>query len=266
MDGADRHDEVQILVQCQPGRMAFRQPLRRLGGGQRARRRHRPPRPAAGRDRPSPLGQPRLARVDLLALADQRHDHRPARHPRHDLQHVPGLGGGQDGTATLRVPPRLGGVPGTLGLVEHHHMLGRRLASVAHMVLQEAVHVLQHGARLAPGLAGAAALPVPRVPLQRAAQHRHQRRVAGEKGGARFRPGIRQGAESQVQPAQRLARAGNAGDEHHAPLPRRPRLLNGVADGIGGAAEVARTGPRRGDGLHPVSVEQPPRRLDAGGH
>ena len=94
-------------------------------------------------------------------------------------------------------------------LVEHDHALGRQFRGIAGKVIQEPVHVL-HALPDGPAHdAGTGAAACGRIRFQRAAQHGDQRRVAGQECGAR----LRLGAEDDIQAAQRLSRARNAGDE-----------------------------------------------------
>ena len=76
-------------------------------------------------DGPEPLGQSGLAGVDLLAAADEAHDHGPALVPAHDVDQKLGLGFVKAFAAPLARQPRrqVVAVPRPLRLVEYGHSL-----------------------------------------------------------------------------------------------------------------------------------------------
>src|SRR5690606_1852038 len=125
-------------------------------------------------ERLPPLRQSRLAPIDLLAAADERHDDRPIRVPVHYLQQDLRLG-----ERSPELPPRLRGVPGALRLIEDDDPVHRDLRGFGEVGVDEAMDVLDEG--LDPTARLVEALPETRgaVARERLGEDVHERAIPG---------------------------------------------------------------------------------------
>jgi hypothetical protein len=260
-DVADRDLEVEIGVDGQPVGPSLGQALLGVRGIDGPRRRDRAPARIGG-DHATPFGKPRFAGVDLLPIADQGHDHGPAVMAAHDVERMRRLAHRQAGGLVAGAEDRLGSVPGALGFVEDDQPFRRTHRRVDRTILQEAVHVLQPRLGAPFGFRLRAVAAPHGVVHDRRPQHRDQRDIAGQEGGAVAMPG----SEHGVQAAKRLAGAGDAGDEDHAFVAGSARRRDRAADRRGRARQAAGIGARGGDLGDAVPGVEHGRRFDDPGH
>ena len=137
-----------------------------------------------------------------------------------------------------KLPTTECGIPGSLRFVKDDDVLVRWLRSID--VVPEESHERLNGA-FGPLSRHTKAAPLLMCVTGECLAHdMHQRQIAGQKRGAGCR------VEHDVQPTECLAGAGDAGDEKYDVAQVSMCRLDRSSDRIGGSAQIADVGARRG--------------------